>query len=529
VIRRRIRTTAITATATAAVATAGVVAITGSTPPNPPVQARLQAAADASDSGVLSLAWARAQAKAGAHVNVTTKAAGESIDHPLLPSECITRYGTPCYGPTQLRHLYGLDKLGLRAGAGRTVALIMPGFDPVLRSDLEVYSKQTGLPAPKLTVVKDGNPKELDPNDFVQAITAEELELDAEMIHTTAPAARIVYLATERDNANEIDNFGGTIDSIAKLSGHHIDAVSLSYGWFELNYAEKYGADQGAALIRAQAAGLATAARNRMTVVSANGDTGPTGPNLAGDALYSQQTAAFIAASPLVTGVAGSELHADDQGNRTSPDTVWSEHDNNGVATGGALSQVFDRPSYQDGARSIVGTHRGNSDIAMDGSVASRVWMYTSRYQVLSGQAPGWVRTAGTSAASPLFAGIVADAAQVAGHPLGLINPALYMLAATPASRNAAGIADITSGCNTIAGVVQGSCGGPGYDLASGIGTVRDASWFVPALARAAGASRVSTSTLNAAPAAYWLPSSTPTRTPVGDGDPCRIYFGSYC
>jgi hypothetical protein len=104
----------------------------------------------------------------------------------------------------------------------------------------------------------------------------------------------------------------------------------------------------------------------------------------------------------------------------------------------------------------------------------------------------------------------------------------LYRLAATAASRDAAGIADITSGCNTVTGI-QGYCAQPGYDLASGIGTVRDASKFVPALARAAGSSRVSTSTPNAAPAAYWSPSSTPTRTPVGDGDPCRRYFGSYC
>jgi subtilase family serine protease len=328
--------------ATAAVATAGVVALTDQASSPPPVQARLQAAADASDSGVLSFTGARAQAKAGAHVQV--KAAGEAIDHPLLPSECVARFGSPCYGPAQLRQLYGVDKLGLRAGEGRTVALIMPGINPVLQSDLEVYSKAPGLPAPKITVVQEGHPQVLDPNDFVQAITAQELELDAQMIHAMAPAARIVYVQTEADNANVLENFGGTIDSIERLSRHHVDAVSLSYGWFELNYAEKFGAAKGAAMIRAQAAGLArVAARRGITVISANGDTGPTGPNLTGDALYDQQTAAFIASSPYVTGVAGTELHADDQGNRTSPDTVWAERDGNGVATGGALSEVFAR------------------------------------------------------------------------------------------------------------------------------------------------------------------------------------------
>jgi hypothetical protein len=40
--------------------------------------------------------------------------------------------------------------------------------------------------------------------------------------------------------------------------------------------------------------------------------------------------------------------------------------------------------------------------------------MYTSRYQTLRGQSPGWVLVAGASESSPLFTGIVALAAQLA-------------------------------------------------------------------------------------------------------------------
>jgi hypothetical protein len=43
---------------------------------------------------------------------------------------------------------------------------------------------------------------------------------------------------------------------------------------------------------------------------------------------------------------------------------------------------------------------------------------------------------------------------------------------------------DITAGNNSFAGVT-GYDAGPGYDLASGLGTI-DAATFVPALARAA-------------------------------------------
>ena len=52
----------------------------------------------------------------------------------------------------------------------------------------------------------------------------------------------------------------------------------------------------------------------------------------------------------------------------------------------------------------------------------------------------------GTSEATPLFAGIVALADQLAGHSLGLINPALYALSAAQAP----GLVDVTTGNNTV-------------------------------------------------------------------------------
>jgi subtilase family serine protease len=45
-------------------------------------------------------------------------------------------------------------------------------------------------------------------------------------------------------------------------------------------------------------------------------------------------------------------------------------------------------------------------------------------------------RIGGTSLSSPLFAGVMADADQAAGHPHGFANPALYALANTSAYRD---------------------------------------------------------------------------------------------
>jgi subtilase family serine protease len=83
----------------------------------------------------------------------------------------------------------------------------------------------------------------------------------------------------------------------------------------------------------------------------------------------------------------------------------------------------------------------------------------------------------GTSEASPLFSGVVAIADQIAHRRLGTINPAMYRLGIGGGS----GIVDITKGTNTF--LVEDTNGSalfsvpgwnavPGYDMASGLGTV---------------------------------------------------------
>jgi subtilase family serine protease len=109
-------------------------------------------------------------------------------------------------------------------------------------------------------------------------------------------------------------------------------------------------------------------------------------------------------------------------------------------------------------------------------------------YQSFKGQAAGWYPSCGTSEATPEFAGIVALADQVAGHPLGLINPLLYRMSA----QRLPGIADVVTGNNSVSfrqggklRTVRGFRARPGYDLASGVGTI-NAPLFVYELARAA-------------------------------------------
>jgi hypothetical protein len=106
-------------------------------------------------------------------------------------------------------------------------------------------------------------------------------------------------------------------------------------------------------------------------------------------------------------------------------------------------------------------------------------------YASFPGQTPGWTLSCGTSVATPMFAGIVALADQLAGRSLGFINPAIYKLAA----ERAAGIVQVTSGNSTVSFrqdgrtyTVRGFKARDGYSRAAGVGTI-DGQYFIPELA----------------------------------------------
>ena len=144
---------------------------------------------------------------------------------------------------------------------------------------------------------------------------------------------------------------------------------------------------------------------------------------------------------------------------------------------------MFTRPSYQGslpaGSTAIPASARGVPDISMDASCPT--WV------VVLDTAPwfgGYYGVCGTSAASPMFSGLVAIADQYAGRDLGQINGALYELASSSAGSSA--VFDVTDGNNVQAGTgIAGCSAGAGWDPVTGRGTPNGAN-FVPALVAAA-------------------------------------------
>lgn len=400
------------------------------------------------------------------------------LPNPLSTSMCQATYGIRCYTPVQLQHAYNLDQLYGRGidGRGRTIVIPIPFGSPTISNDLGVFDAQFGLPNPDLKIVKFGNIPPYDPNNPVRVEWAAGTTFEVEYAHAAAPDAKIVIAETDRDETVGVTGLPELMKAESSLINAGIGDVILQlFGTAENTFP---GFSQGnyASLLDLRYA-FTDALAHHVTVLALTGDTGVTTTESDGSTLYPFPVVAWPSSDPLVTSVGGSQLFLDDAGNRLQPDAVW----NDGFgATGGGVSGIFARPHYQSGVSGVVGEHRGTPDISMSAAVNGCDWVYLS-FGGAGGA--GWNLFDGTISATAMFSGIVALADQAAGHRLGLINPALYALGKL-AQHNvrSAGIVDLTQGNNSFGGVT-GYSAAPGYDLASGWGTI-NAAEFVPALAR---------------------------------------------
>jgi subtilase family serine protease len=416
---------------------------------------------------------------------------------PLSTADCEKAYQVACYGLAQIRQAYDLPAVYASGvtGRGATIVIVDSYGSPTIRHDLAVFDKAYGLPAPpQFKVIQPaGRVPAYDPSSSDVVGWASETTLDVEWAHAIAPDARILLVETPVSETEGVHGFPQIVAAEKYVLKHyHVDVISQSFSATEETFAAK-------AQVQELRGAYQAAYRDHVTVLAASGDSGATDLGMDETTYYTFRVTSWPDSDPLVTGVGGTRLHFTAQGTPAAP-TVWNDTGNpaanefadggpgpNPLASGGGTSLFFTRPQYQDGVRDVVGDQRGVPDISMSAACSGSVNTYAS----FPGASAGWSLTCGTSEATPLFAGIVALADQVAGHSLGLINPALYQLAA----QHAPGIVDVTSGDNTVSfsqdgreQTVTGFSARPGYDLATGVGTV-DARYLVPELAALAGRS----------------------------------------
>jgi len=449
-------------------------------------------AAAAAGSAPLAVAGGATAATAASAVSIAPAAVHlrGARSAPPSTSFCEKHFQIACYEPFQVQRAYNLKPLLRKGitGKGATIVIVDSYGSPTVRHDLAVFDKKFGLPnPPSLRIIQPAGKIPPYRPTSNRVGWAGETDLDVEYSHVMAPGANILLVETPTSENEGTTGFPQIVTAEKYVINHHLgDVISQSFSATEQTFpSRKSLLDLRGAYTDAAAKGV--------TVLAASGDSGAADVKFNEVTYYLHPVTSWPDSDPLVTGIGGTQLHLTDKGNTISPASAWNDTYNkptnqyiigdkgpNPLAGGGGKSVIFKRPSYQNGVAGVVGSRRGVPDISMSGACNGAVDMYQS----FKGQAAGWYPTCGTSEATPLFAGVVALADQAAGHSLGLINPALYKLSAG----HAHGIVDVTKGSNRVSfkqggkkHTVKGFKAVPGYDLASGVGTV-NAARFVPEL-----------------------------------------------
>jgi uncharacterized membrane protein len=344
-------------------------------------------------------------------------------------------------------------------GTGQSIAIV--GRTDINVSDVQAFRSYFGLPVNNPTIVLNGT----DPG-ILSVDEETEATLDVEWSGAAAPHAAIQLVVSASTNTSD----GATLSAQYIVNQNLAPVASLSFGSCEL--------DMGASENQFWNGLWQQAAVQGITVLVASGDSGAAGCDAdSSSAAVNPASVNGLCSSPFSTCVGGTELN--DTANPSAywsasgsalgyiPETAWNESGSVSGgsdlwATGGGASMVYPKPAWQTGPGVPADGWRDVPDVALsaaghDGYV---IYMNGNYYAV-----------GGTSAAAPSFAGLMALAAQQTGAWLGCVNPNLYSLAVSQAAGGGAVFHDITLGNNTVPGL-KGFNAGPGYDQATGLGSV---------------------------------------------------------
>lgn len=417
--------------------------------------------------------------------------------------------GNVFFAPGDIKTAYDMAPLisGGNNGAGQTIAIMGQSYVKV--ADMEAFESAASLPKKDPTLVlmpgsgSDGT---------ASAGDESESDLDLEWSGAMAPGANLAFVYTG-SNTNY-----GVYDSASYAVDQKIgNIISLSYSSCET---------QLTAANLTQLEGLFQQANAQgQTVMAASGDSGSTSCSGNTNLTTAQQEAEVVnypASSAYVTGVGGTEISAANSVSTNTtywiaasgsdvltsaktyiPEVAWNDDSTQyGLsASGGGKSSLVSRPSWQTGVPGIPsGSMRLVPDIAFYSSPNYPGYLYctsdTSQWQTASGvgsqaqQAScnsGFRDSAtqdlnvagGTSFATPIFAGMLADINQALNYTTGQgnINPVLYQLAANSTTYSTA-FHDVKSGNNnctagsTYCSGTAGYAAGAGYDEVTGLGSI---------------------------------------------------------
>ena len=323
------------------------------------------------------------------------------------------------HNPLEWSSIYG--GTGVATGAGVTVGIITQGKVTQSVTDFATFISQNGLASVPIQTVTVGST-----STDASGVTEWDIDSQDALGMAGGQLSKIIfYNIPTLSTANLVAGFNKAVaDNVTKI-------INVSIGGCETS--AKDGSAAAGDSVFAQAV-----AQGQTFSIS----TGDSGADECGDG---GTTPSWPANSQYVMAISGTTLNASTT--TWTSEVVWNTLASGNGATGGSQSLYEPKPSWQT---LWSGAHRGVADVAFSGDPASGAKV------VVNGGIQQW---GGTSLAAPIFAGLWARVIAVKGTNVGFAGPLVYQLPAGD-------FHDVTSGNN------GGSTAGPGYDLATGRGSI---------------------------------------------------------
>jgi len=388
-----------------------------------------------------------------------------------VPSAAPTGASSPLFTSTQGHFLapddfatiYNVSQLYSRGitGAGVTVAIV--GRTHPAETNWQTFRSQFGLPNnPPVFVLNGPDPGGADSNENTEA------NLDVEWSGAVARNATIQFVCskstTTTDGVDLSAQFIVNQNAAAVMStsfGSCESAMSAAENLFYSNLWAQAAAQGISSFVSSGdsgAAGCDAANLNTGTVRAVNGLASTVYNICVGGTEFNEGAGAFW--SPGNSATSSSALGY-------IPEVVWNESASapGGQqlwSTGGGVSARYAKPTWQVAPGVPNDGFRDVPDVSLTAAGHDG-------YLIISQAALGAV--AGTSAASPAFAGLMALIVQQTGQRQGNANPTFYQLGNAQFNGGTAIFHDILAGDNSVPGV-SGFSAGAGYDRATGLGSV---------------------------------------------------------
>jgi pseudomonalisin len=380
-----------------------------------------------------------------------------------MPIPDFTSGGSYYLAPADFAAIYDLTPLYQQSinGSGQSVAIV--ARSNINLADARQFRTTFGLPANDPQIILNGtDPGTSNSNEETEA------DLDVEWSGAVARNAAIKFVVSKSTNSSD-----GSYLSAQYIVSHNLAPVmSMSFGLCEAALGASGNSFINSLWQQAAAQGI--------TVFVSAGDSGAAGCDSASASRATRGRGVNgLCSSPYSVCVGGTEfndtahpslywLSSNAPGTQSSalsyiPEVAWNESSAGGLwATGGGMSTIYAKPSWQTGTGVPADGKRDVPDVSLTSAGHDGYLIY---------QNGGLYVVGGTSAAAPSFAGTMALVVQNSAARQGNANNVFYSLASKQRAGGASIFHDITSGNNSVPGQT-GFNATIGYDQATGLGSI---------------------------------------------------------